>query len=71
MLRRYYRYLYLNQYIILPLKDRLPHASIQGRMKFPTIWDLNQIEMMNHLTKNQPIKAVDDDYFSKVFFVKL
>lgn len=43
MLRRYYRYLYLNQYIILPLAERLPHASIQGRMKFPTIWDLNQI----------------------------
>jgi len=44
ILRRYYRYLYLNQYIILPLAERLPHASIQGRMKFPAIWDLNQIE---------------------------
>jgi len=44
MLRRYYRYLYLNQYIALPLAERLPHASIQGRMKFPTIWDPEQIE---------------------------
>jgi integrase len=44
MLRRYYRYLYLNQYIILPLAERLPRVSIQGRMKFPTIWNLNQIE---------------------------
>ena len=30
MLRRYYCYLYLNQYIILPLAERLPHASIRG-----------------------------------------
>ena len=44
MLRRYYRYLYLKQYIILPLAERLPHASIQGRMKFPTTWNTDQIE---------------------------
>lgn len=44
MLRRYYRYLYLNQYIIIPLAERLPHASIHGRMKFPTIWNPDQIE---------------------------
>lgn len=44
MLRRYYRYLYLKQYIILPLAERLPHASIQGRMKFPTTWNTEQIE---------------------------
>jgi len=44
MLRRYYRYLYLNQYITLPLAERLPHASIQGRMKFPTVWNPEQIE---------------------------
>lgn len=44
MLRRYYRYLYIKQYIILPLAERLPHASIQGRMKFPTIWNPEQIE---------------------------
>ena len=44
MLRRYYCYLYLNQYILLPLAERLPHASIHGRMKFPTIWNPDQIE---------------------------
>lgn len=44
MLRRYYRYLYLKQYIFLPLAERLPHASIQGRMKFPSIWNSDQIE---------------------------
>jgi integrase/recombinase XerD len=44
MLRRYYRYLFLNQYICLPLAERLPHASIQGRMKFPIVWNTEQIE---------------------------
>lgn len=44
MLRRYYRYLYLNQYIPAPLGEKLPHASIQGRTKFPNTWDLDQIE---------------------------
>lgn len=44
ILRRYYRYLYLNQHISIPLAERLPKASIQGRMKFPTIWNTEQIE---------------------------
>jgi integrase len=44
MLRRYYRYLYCNQYIIIPLAERLPKVSIQGRKKFPTIWNHNQIQ---------------------------
>lgn len=42
-LRKYYRFLYLNQFIEIPLAERLPKASIQGRMKFPTIWLPEQI----------------------------
>ncbi len=36
-LRRYYRQLYLQGYIHVPLAERLPKASIQGRMVFPTV----------------------------------
>ena len=43
MLRRYYRFLFLNNYIDIPLAERLPKASIQGRMKFPTVWTSEQI----------------------------
>jgi len=46
MLRRYYRYLYLHGYIQIPLAERLPQASIQGRMKFPAVWQPEQIEMI-------------------------
>ena len=42
-LRKYYRFLYLNQYIDIPLGERLPKASIQGRMKFPTVWTPEQV----------------------------
>lgn len=37
-LRRFYRFLYLNNYIDIPLNDRLPQASIQGRTYFPVVW---------------------------------
>ena len=43
MIRRYYRFLYLNGTISTPLAERLPKASIQGRMKFPTVWTPEQI----------------------------
>ena len=43
-LRRYYRYLYLHGYIKVPLAERLPKASIQGRMAFPTIWKQDEIK---------------------------
>lgn len=43
-LRKYYRFLYLNQYIQIPLAERLPQANINGRMKFPTVWDHEMIE---------------------------
>ena len=43
-LRRYYRYLYLQEYISIPLGERLPKASIQGRMVFPTVWGMDEIE---------------------------
>lgn len=46
MLRRYYRFLFVNQYISIPLAEKLPHASIQGRQKFPTVWKLDQIEQI-------------------------
>lgn len=46
MLRRYYRFLFLNQYIAIPLAEKLPHASIQGRQKFPTVWNAEQIEQI-------------------------
>ena len=44
VLRRYYRFLYLNQYIQVPLAEKLPQANINGRMKFPTVWDHEIIE---------------------------
>ena len=44
VLRRYYRFLYLNQYIRVPLAEKLPQANINGRMKFPTVWDQETIE---------------------------
>lgn len=43
-LRRYYRYLYLQGYISIPLAERLPKASIQGRMAFPTVWGPDEIK---------------------------
>ena len=43
-LRRYYRYLYLHEYIRIPLAERLPKASIQGRMAFPAIWKQDEIK---------------------------
>ena len=45
-LRRYYRYLYLHEYIRIPLAERLPKASIQGRMAFPTIWKQDEIKQI-------------------------
>lgn len=43
-LRRYYRYLYLHNHISIPLAERLPKASIQGRMTFPTVWGPDEIK---------------------------
>lgn len=43
LLRKYYRFLYLNRFINTPLAERLPKASIQGRMQFPTVWTPEQI----------------------------
>lgn len=43
-LRRYYRHLYLQGYICIPLAERLPKASIQGRMAFPTIWGCDELK---------------------------
>lgn len=44
VLRRYYRFLYLNQYIQIQLAEKLPHACISGRMKIPTFWDCETVE---------------------------
>lgn len=43
-LRRYYRYLYIQGYISIPLAERLPKASIQGRMDFPAIWGYDELK---------------------------
>lgn len=43
-LRRYYRQLYLQGYINVPLAERLPKASVQGRMVFPTVWGPGEIK---------------------------
>ena len=43
-LRRYYRYLYLHEYIAVPLGERLPKICTRGRMKFPTVWSQEDIE---------------------------
>ncbi|MGN0245803.1 MAG: site-specific integrase [Lachnospiraceae bacterium] len=43
ILRRYYRFLYLNQYIQIHLAEKLPHACINGRMKIPTVWTDEEI----------------------------
>ena len=47
-LRRYYRYLYLQEYIEIPLAERLPKASIQGRMTFPIVWGQNEIDKIEN-----------------------
>jgi len=47
-LRRYYRYLYLQGYINIPLAERLPKASIQGRMTFPTVWGTDAIDKIEN-----------------------
>lgn len=44
ILRRYYRFLYLNQYIEIHLAEKLPHACVNGRMKIPTFWSYEEIE---------------------------
>lgn len=44
ILRRYYRFLYLNQYIQSHLAQKLPQACMNGRMKIPTFWDGEEIE---------------------------
>lgn len=47
-LRRYYRCLYLQGYINIPLAERLPKASIQGRMTFPIVWGQNEIDKIEN-----------------------
>lgn len=42
-LRRFYRFLYLNNYISIPLGERLPQANIQGRTYFPVLWTEDDI----------------------------
>lgn len=46
LLRRYYRFLFLNEYISIPLAEKLPHVSIQGRQRFPTVWSNEQIDQI-------------------------
>lgn len=43
-LRRYYKFLYLNQYIQIPLAEKMPQACINGRMKIPSFWTCDEIE---------------------------
>lgn len=47
-LRKYYRYLYLQGVIHIPLAERLPKASVQGRMIFPTVWKQDEIEKIEN-----------------------
>ncbi len=51
VLRNYYRFLYLNEYINLPLSERLPNAAAPQRTKLPTVWSEEDIEKI--------LKAVD------------
>lgn len=47
-LRRYFRFLYLHQYITVPLGERLPKICTRGREKLPTVWsqeDISKIKM--------------------------
>ena len=46
-LKRYYKFLYLNQYIQIPLAEKMPHACINGRMKIPSFWTYEEIEKIN------------------------
>lgn len=43
-LHRYDRHLFLQGYICISLAERLPKASIQGRMAFPTVWRQDEIK---------------------------
>lgn len=42
-LRRFYRFLFLHEYIQAPLAERLPKACIQGRTTIPTVWTDEEI----------------------------
>ncbi len=50
ILRRYYKFLYLNQFIQIPLAETLPQACINGRVKLPTFWDDDTIEKIKEST---------------------
>ena len=46
LLRRYYRFLYINEFISEPLAELLPHVSVQGRSKFPTVWNNEMVRQI-------------------------
>ena len=43
-LKKYFKFLYLHNYVDIPYDKRLPHSSIQGRSRFPTLWTQKEIE---------------------------
>ena len=44
VLRRYFRFLFLEEYIKEPVSERLPHTFAAGRTKLPTVWTEEQVE---------------------------
>lgn len=44
MLRRYYRFLYLNSFNSRPLHEFLPTSTAPGRQKYPTVWSVEDVE---------------------------
>lgn len=51
ILRRYYRFLYLNRHIQIHLAEKLPHACINGRMKIPTFGLMRKSKKSNQVQK--------------------
>lgn len=43
-LKKFFKFLYLHNYINTPYNERLPQSSLQGRSRFPTLWTLKEIE---------------------------
>lgn len=46
VLRQYFKYAYLNEYVSYPIEHYLPHAPQRAHTKLPTVWSEEQIESL-------------------------
>ncbi len=60
ILRQYFKYAYLNQYVNYPIEFYLPHAPQRVRTKLPTVWTQEQIDsLLNAVDTSNPIGKRD------------